>query len=288
MKLFISFSGGRTSAYMTRKLLERREEYDEIVVIFANTGSEDWRTLLFVDQCDKEFGFNVVWVEAVVHPGRGVGTTHKIVTYQTAARDHEPFEAVIRKFGIPNSHYPHCTRELKQRPMYSFLRKLGWKKGEYKVAIGIRSDEIDRVSESAMRDGAFYPLVDWGIAKPEILADWSKQPFNLLIPEHYGNCRHCHKKSDRKLLTIAKEAPDVFDFPTRMEQEFGFAGPGNNDGPRRHYRGNRSALQILELAQQSFTPFVDTYLDFDPELDVGGACGESCEVFADDYLQELL
>ena len=53
-RLFISFSGGRTSAYMARRLLRDRPADTEIVTVFANTGQEDERTLEFVDRCDRE------------------------------------------------------------------------------------------------------------------------------------------------------------------------------------------------------------------------------------------
>ena len=39
-KLLISFSGGETSAYMTYQFL-KNNDYDEVVVIFANTGQEN-------------------------------------------------------------------------------------------------------------------------------------------------------------------------------------------------------------------------------------------------------
>ena len=48
-KLSISFSGGKTSAYMTKWLMDnKKQDYDEIVVTFANTGQENEETLEFV------------------------------------------------------------------------------------------------------------------------------------------------------------------------------------------------------------------------------------------------
>lgn len=60
-KLVISFSGGRTSAYMTKMLLDSldRSIYD-IAVVFANTGKEREETLDFVHECDIRFGFDTI------------------------------------------------------------------------------------------------------------------------------------------------------------------------------------------------------------------------------------
>ena len=115
-KLLISFSGGRTSAYMTWFMLNQwkdRDLYDKIVV-FANTGKEREETLNFVHKCDVEFGFNTVWVEAFVHYKKGKGTTHVVVNFETADRIGDVFEDVIFKYGMPNQNAPHCSRELKK------------------------------------------------------------------------------------------------------------------------------------------------------------------------------
>lgn len=120
-KYQISFSGGRTSGYMTKLLLDNFSDQYEFIVTFANTGMEDTRTLDFVNNCDKYFGFSTVWLEADVYHNQRKGTGFKIVTYETASRNAEPFEEVVRKYGIPNPAFPHCTRELKLAPMRAYL-----------------------------------------------------------------------------------------------------------------------------------------------------------------------
>ncbi len=237
-RLFISFSGGRTSAYMTYRLLQERQ-FDEVLVAFANTGQEHPDTLKFVHLCDWMFGFNTVWVEADVQAARGDGTTERIVTFDTASRDGQPFEAAIQKYGI-------------------------------------RADEIDRMSSSAKADGIIYPLIEWGVTKADVLAWWREQPFNLDVPEHLGNCVWCWKKSKRKHLTIARDYPEMFDFPMRMEMTYADAGPGDYDRPRRFFRKSTPAISLLLESSLPFDGFVD------PEMDLGGACGESCEIGADE------
>ncbi|BDE26073.1 hypothetical protein OCUAc20_45730 (plasmid) [Acinetobacter baumannii] len=64
----ISFSGGRTSAYLTWYMLNNYSHLYNFIVTFANTGIEHEKTLEFVDKCDKYFNFNTVWLEAVIHP----------------------------------------------------------------------------------------------------------------------------------------------------------------------------------------------------------------------------
>src|SRR3990167_6661723 len=101
-KLLISFSGGETSAYMTQWLLKEFKGWKEMIVVFANTGEENEKTLEFVNKCDKELGFNTVWVEAITNSIHGQGIKAKIVTFETASRNGEPFEQMIAKHGIPN------------------------------------------------------------------------------------------------------------------------------------------------------------------------------------------
>lgn len=61
----ISFSGGRTSGYMLRKILEAHGGRlpADVVVGFANTGKERRETLDFVRDCGEHWDVPVVWLE---------------------------------------------------------------------------------------------------------------------------------------------------------------------------------------------------------------------------------
>mgnify|MGYP000285628970 FL=1 len=284
--LTVSFSGGRTSAYMCWYLINYKSSEYNLHFVFANTGQEHEKTLEFVDKCDKYFNLNLTWVEAVVNPLPHKGTTHKIVTYETAARKGEPFEEVIKKYGIPNPTWQPCNREMKMQPMRSLRVSIGLK--DAATAIGIRADECDRINpETADRNNLVYPLAFWSpTTKEQIRHWWAEQPFDLEIPEHLGNCVTCWKKSNRKLYTIAKEHPEYFDFFLDMESKYRDAGAG--DQQRVFFRHYRSTEDILREAKD----FPDSmiFTDIMPELQLdffgldqaGGACGsESCEIFSD-------
>lgn len=101
-KLLISFSGGRTSAYMLWWLMARWDERNEwdMVVVFANTGKEHEGTLKFINQCSIYWGIYITWVEATPKQsskGGWWGVTHRIVNFNNASRKGEPFEELISK-----------------------------------------------------------------------------------------------------------------------------------------------------------------------------------------------
>jgi hypothetical protein len=282
-KLGISFSGGRTSAVMTKLCVEKYKDTHEIVVTFANTGCEHEKTLEFVDKCDKHFGWGVVWLEAVVNPLKGKGVRHKVVDFTTASRKGEPFEAYIAKYGMPDRNHNHCTSRLKEDVMYSYRREIGWGRNDYFTAIGIRADEVDRVSSKRLEKNLIYPLVDWGWTKEDVKRECASWPFDLdLKGEHYGNCVWCWKKSLRKLMTLAKDDASVFDFPERMESLHEWTN-NTDSNPRRFFRGRKSVVDIVEMARMTyFEPYEDEPIfEPHPELDFGSSCGESCEIGAD-------
>lgn len=272
MKIISSFSGGKTSAYMTIKL---KEKYPDLIVLFANTGQENDETLDFVNKCDIEYKLNVVWIESKVYHNERKGSGYNITNYKAADRKGKVFEEMIKKYGIPNKSYIHCTRELKLEPIKNWIRE--YVKCDYKMAVGIRLDEQDRMSKKADRDKLFYPLVDWKIIKEEINEFWRGQSFNLNLPDYKGNCKTCFKKSNRKLLMIAKENPEVFDFAIRMEEKHGLAGH-NIDGTKRvFFRDNTSALELLKMNDTTQMDFLDFIDKIDEDEDSG--CSESCEAF---------
>ena len=272
-KYQISFSGGRTSAYMTKLLIDNLSNEYDFIVTFANTGLEHPKTLEFVHNCDTHFGFNTVWLEAVVHKGR-VACTHKIVTYETASRKGEPFHEVIKKYGIPNMSFPFCTRELKINPMNSYLRSLGIDYRTIPTAIGIRADEKRRVSKTAEATQIHYPLIDlWPCDKQDVLDWWEEQAFDLGIDEFEGNCRGCFKKTFRKHFMQIERESSVYDFHREMEDKYRLVGP--QEGARVFFRQNtdtRGLFKMYEENKDSPRRMVETAYE-------NGGCSESCEVY---------
>lgn len=288
-RLLISFSGGETSALMAKLVMERvAVDYDEIKCVFANTGQENEETLAFVQRCDEAFGLNVIWIEAETNPLRGVGQQARVVSLESADRNGRVFEAMIAKHGIPNKNFPHCTRELKTRPIQAHMRAIGWTPGSYDTAIGIRVDEFDRMAPDAKKKRIIYPLISpFPHRKIDVNQFWERQPFRLQLKGYEGNCKWCWKKSLRKHLTIITEHPEHYDFPERMEREKAHVGPGQTGEPRVFFREGRTAGALRRLAATTaFIPAVDDARQYQPDLfrpfnedlDIGGDCSESCEV----------
>lgn len=272
LKYQISFSGGKTSAYMTKLLIDNFSNDYDFIVTFANTGLEHEKTLEFVNNCDKHFGFNTVWLEAVVDPRKMKGTTHKIVDFETACRDGSIFESMISKYGIPNKAYPHCTRELKLQVMESYLRSLGINPKEIKTAIGIRTDEKRRVSKTHEIKNITYPLIsDFPSDKEDVNIFWDNQKFTLNIDEYQGNCKMCFKKSFKKLFRQLDDDIDSLKFHKEMEMKYPQTNNKDGHGDRVFFRQNTSAIQLFEMWQSNN--------DSTPLHHLDGGCSESCEVY---------
>lgn len=274
--ILISFSGGRTSAFMAKLLMEHQTLADvPKVVCFANTGKEFEATLDFVNECDKRWNLNVVWLEAVVNPEKGKGTTFKIVNYETAARNGEPFEAVIAKYGIPNKQFPHCTRELKQLPIRRYIQSLGY--SDWQTAVGIRADEPHRINRGSDSNftNPYFPLGGDLISVDEgfIRRWWDKQDFDLELKDYQSNCDLCWKKSKRKRLTLINENASVADWWNEMEARYG------NGDYQFDQREGLTIPDLIEMAKAPFAKAVDkhelrqsTPPLFAPEMDMEWDC----------------
>lgn len=274
-KYQISFSGGRTSAYMTKLLLDNFSDRYEFIVTFANTGLENEKTLEFVNNCDKHFGFNTIWLEAVIDPRKMKGTTHKVVNFETACRDDSLFESMIEKYGIPNKAYPHCTRELKLQVMESYLRSIGIRPSEVKTAIGIRTDEKRRVSKTHERKNIVYPLIsDFPSDKDDVNIFWENQSFDLGMPEYLGNCRVCFKKSFKKLFMHLDDSIDCIGFHERMERIHPQTNNKEGYPDRVFFRQNTSTKKLIEMWKNDRNSN-----DQSIHIEDGG-CSESCEIYS--------
>lgn len=214
----ISFSGGRTSAYMLWRVLQSNGGVlpDGVEVCFANTGKEAEETLEFVRECGRRWDVPIRWIEyRADEPG------YAMVDFDTASRNGEPFSALIKKRNyLPNPVTRFCTVELKIRAMHKHLKALGWKDGDgWDQMVGIRADEQRRVSKIRARpspetskETMILPLADAGITKKHVGDFWRSQPFDLGLrndngttPE--GNCDLCFLKGANRVFTLIKAKP---------------------------------------------------------------------------------
>lgn len=226
----ISFSGGRTSAYMLWRVLQSNGGLpQDTIVCFANTGKEEEATLRFVRDCGERWGVPIAWVEY-----RDNESGYALVDFSTASRDGEPFEAIIRKRNyLPNPVTRFCTSELKIRTMHKHIRASGWLErwpDGWDQMIGIRADEMRRVSKIRARghstettkETMLMPLADAGVTVHDVAAFWEAQPFNLDLPTYAGrtlagNCDLCFLKPRNQVQTLIAEKPERATFWIRME-----------------------------------------------------------------------
>jgi len=222
----ISFSGGRTSAYMLRRVLDANNGLpDCAIVCFANTGKEEEQTLEFVRECETRWSVPIVWLEyRAEKPG------YAVVDFATASRSGEPFEAIIRKRNyLPNPVTRFCTIELKIRIIAKLLRDRGLLADGLDMMVGIRADEQRRVAK--MRAGSnsesvkitnTVPLADAGVTVHDVAAYWESSPFDLALLTYKGrtlagNCDLCFLKPAGQVLSLIQQRPSRADWWMRME-----------------------------------------------------------------------
>ena len=286
----ISFSGGRTSAYMLFMILDAFDGKlpSDIYVVFANTGREREETLRFVHSCSVRWGVRIHWVERSPDGFREVG-------YNSASRDGGPFADLIRKKKyLPNAVARFCTVELKIRTMRDFMRDAGFKK--WSNVIGLRYDEGARVLKAIARNDSgkepfksVMPMARASVkvtkrghimpfwfgagvdAVPNPIPEWSMLPqgFDLGLQDYEGNCDLCFLKSLGARKRLIRDNPGMVDWWSDMENLAG-ALATKKSGAR---FVTEHAYADLEREVRS-APFMPGLLEDDLEFDA--ECGLTC------------
>lgn len=229
----LSFSGGRTSAYMLWRVLQSNGGMlpDEAVVLFANTGKEEEATLRFVRDCSEQWMVPITWVEY------RAPASYAEVTFETASRNGEPFEALLRHRGLlPNPPKRFCSQELKIRTMARYLKDAGIVdtvgEGEYFAWVGLRADEQRRLAKIGW-DRA--PLAASGVTVADVGEFWRSHPFDLALPNMngrtmHGNCDLCFLKPADQILSLIAEKPERATWWISMERDIPAMGRTTADG----------------------------------------------------------
>lgn len=264
----VSFSGGRTSAYMLWHIVHAHGGRlpPDVLVVFANTGKERPETLRFVHECGIRWAVDVVWAE-----WRDKPEGFERVGFNSASREGEPFERLIaKKQRLPNWRERWCTQFLKVRTIHAVARHfLGLEPGGYTEVIGLRDDEGHRILKGLAkaesdRRRVKYPLAKAKVSKADIMAFWRSMPFDLALEPWEGNCDLCFLKARSIRKRIIRDCPSSAAWWARQESVERSNGTGFFD------RRDRVADLVREVAR---APEFDEA--FDPE-EFDAECGLMC------------
>lgn len=216
----ISFSGGRTSAYMLWRVLQANNGKlpEDAMVIFANTGKEDEETLKFIKACEDNWNVKITWVEY-----RSEKPGFEIVNFETASRKGQPFDQLItKKKYLPNTFARFCTQELKVN-----LMKKVFPLKDFVTFVGIRADEPRRVAKmAANKDEKYCPLAVAGVTQKDVIDFWKNNSFDLKLTvidgkTPLGNCDLCFLKDLKQKLSIVKRYPEKVIWWSNKEDQIG-------------------------------------------------------------------
>jgi len=219
----ISFSGGRTSGFMLRKILDAHDgQPDNLKVCFQNTGLEHAATYEFVREVGERWEASVDWVEYCLKDNK---PDYKLVDYDSASRNGEPFDALIhKKQYLPNPVARLCTVNLKLETLRRYIKSFPEFADGYSNIVGLRADEPRRVAKlkgDNSIESVVCPLHIAGHTEGDVLEFWKRNDFDLALPLHANmasNCVGCFLKAKPKLEILMHDMPDYFAWWLKAEK----------------------------------------------------------------------
>jgi 3'-phosphoadenosine 5'-phosphosulfate sulfotransferase (PAPS reductase)/FAD synthetase len=279
----ISFSGGRTSAFMLRQILDAHDGQlpDDVHVCFANTGKERKETLRFVYECGSRWNVRIRWIEfRSRRKSLPPGERYEEVGFNSASRNGEPLAALFAsKQTLPNAVRRFCTAEAKVETLAAFM--LAQPHARWNNVVGLRADEVRRVAKLIARnDAGEHPYVsDWpmlkaGVTSRDVWRFWLganadpkrithplPQGFDLGLYPYEGNCDGCFLKGREILIHQERERPGYLDWWIQQE-----AAQGGTFVTEYSY----AQLKAEVARQPLLLPLDWRDLEFDAECGVSG------------------
>lgn len=300
MKKVVSFSGGRTSAYLCHLMIELygRENVD---FIYMDTGAEHPKTYEFIKLVNKFLGLNLICLRADFNQPLGKPHSYTVVSVDDLGYDLGVYTALVAKYGTPSSAAGWCTSRMKEETHDKYCNDI-YGKGNYETWLGIRADEPKRLNNVGKNKFLRYMAEISDDEKQDVLNWWytvifrdskivtSKKTsrtykvffdvkFDLEIPEHLGNCVFCFKKSNLKLAAAQRDEPGLYS--DWLEMIDGAIERPEQERVSRHimYRGKQSLESLIATFDGSTGDEIKARMRGAKHLDTG-SCSESCEVFS--------
>lgn len=235
----ISFSGGRTSAFMLLCIIVAHGGVlpDNVHVCFANTGKEREETLRFVHECATRWGVRVRWLEWRSRlKSVPVAERFEEVGFNSASRDGEPLAAIIAsKKTTPNAFRRFCTEHAKVQVLADFMEAQGYT--SWTNVVGLRADEVRRVARQVDKNEAgeqvwhtVMPLFSSKVRASDVWDFWLgdnvdpkaltaplPQGFDLGLYPYEGNCDDCFLKARAVLVHQERERPGTLQWWANQE-----------------------------------------------------------------------
>lgn len=280
MKHVVSFSGGRTSAYLVYLMEQKRlHEGWDVNYVFMDTGAEHPKTYDFIRNLVKYWRINLTCLRVKINPILGKGNEYVEITLSDLRHDLEPWFEMVKKYGTPSAVSPYCTSRMKTEPHDKYCKnRFGVEGKDFTTWLGIRSDEQRRIKN---RKGIRYLAELSNFEKKDVIEWWSNQEFDLEIPEWSGNCVFCIKKSFGKLALAARENPDLYHDFLEMSEGPHVRTENLVHGHKRMFRGSKHLSDIIPLYDELSEGDIRLSLRGQKHFQ-SGSCSESCEAFNED------
>lgn len=281
MVSIVSFSGGRTSAYLVHLMEQKRvSENLNVKYVFMDTGAEHPKTYEFIRNVVRQWNIDLVCLRLVVDPKLGNANSYRVMNVDEICADLQPWVDACGKYGTPYVHGEFCTRTMKLEPFERYCKE-NYPDG-YHSWLGIRADEPRRLKP---RDGVSYLADISDFDKQDILDWWREQPFDLDIPEHLGNCVFCIKKGINKIALAARDEPEMaVQFRDVITSDTVRVVERRQQENKIMYRGNNSLDSIIAMFSDQSRDDIAATICGTGGYD-SGSCSESCEALICDAVE---
>jgi len=273
MQNIVSFSFGRTSAYLC-KLIKGIDASAKF--IYMDTGAEHEETYAFGKKVNEMLDLNIVCLRPKYNE-YGKGTEYEEISIDDLKPDLVPWVGMLEKYGAPYKGGEFCTARMKTEAYKNYCDK-HYGKNNYTTWLGMRQDEPKRLKR---KENIKYLADISDFDKSDILDFWKKQPFDLAINEHLGNCVFCIKKSKGKLALAMRDAPEYYEeFKNIIASDNVRIVETRTTAIQNMYRNNMS-LDDIEREYSLFSRD-DIANSLRGKYDTN-SCSESCDIFQGEF-----